>query len=123
MPTYYDHGPKAPAPRYRLTFILPRELGRVAPGRHQPADDGPTLEIDLAGLVHITGRSRGEVFDHAARFLRRLSKDHAPATLIATLIWPPGTFAKGAHEDHWSFAVGAEVSWVPSPLGAEIAPA
>lgn len=106
---------------YRLLFILPSELGPVCYGSHQPSKSGPVLTVDIAGLVTITGRSRGEVFAHAAKFLRLLSKNKPPATLVATLVWPPGVFAKGPHEDHWSFAVGADVSWVPSPLGAEIA--
>lgn len=108
---------------YRLMFMVPRELGRVAPGYHQPVEGGPVLEIDLGGLVHVSATSRGEVFNHAALFLRRLAKGKPACTLVATCIWPPGSFARGAHEDHWSFAVGADVSWVPSPLGAEIAAA
>jgi len=121
---YYrrSSAPARPTP-YRLTFILPRELGPIAPGRHQPTDDGPVITIDLVGLVHVTGRSRGEIFDHAARFLRNVSRGKRPCTLIATCVWPPGTFARGAHEDHWIFAIGADVSWAPTPLGAEIAPA
>ena len=106
---------------FRLTFLLPVELGLVvAPGRHCPCLHGCVLIIERSGLVAIEGPSRERVFAQADRFLRVNSKGRPAYSVCATLESP--AFADGGRggRDGWSIIVGAEIAFSPTALRPEI---
>jgi hypothetical protein len=107
-------------PTFRLTFMLPPVLGLIAPGLHKPAPDGCQLRIDRGAPVHCTGPSRRAVFEHAAKFLRQVGKDRGAIAFTAVVDSPPGYWAGSSGRDFWSITVGAEVSFAPTGLGAEV---
>lgn len=107
---------------FRFTFMLPPVLGLIAPGLHLPARNGCQIRIDRAGLVHCTGGSRRQIFEHLSRFLRGIAKGKPPFLIVGVLTYPPGHWAGSSGRDTWSIAVNAEVSFAPTGLGAEVFP-
>jgi hypothetical protein len=101
---------------YRLTFFLPRELGRGVPqGHHAPCADGCTVQVEPPGLVMIAGPSRDATFEQAARLLRiavRRRPQREPLSIAAILDSPDPS-----GRDSWSIAVGADVAFSPTGLG------
>lgn len=110
-------------PTFRLTFMLPPALGLIAPGLHLPARDGCQVRVDRSGLVHCTGGSRRQVFEHTSRFLRSIGKDCPDTLIVGVLTSPHGYWAGSSGRDSWSLAfVDGKTVFAPTGLGAEVFP-
>jgi hypothetical protein len=123
MRTYgHKSFPKPAAPRRAqvLSFVLPPALGHIVPGRHRPSPDGCHLEIEPTGLVHVTGPSLVQIFEHTARFLRHLVKGKTAIALKAVLVSPSEHPPGSSVREGWSIVVGDEVSFGLTEFGAEI---
>ena len=122
---FYAHraAVRPPRPVFKLVFALPASLRLVAPGRHQPNPDGPTLVIDRSGWCSVLGPSRREVLEHAGRFLKSVAKGRGPIKIIgATLVTPPNYYpgAVRGGRDGYTIVIGAEVSFSPTTVGVEV---
>lgn len=104
----------------RLTFMLPPQLGLVAPNTYPPSADGCRLIVDAAGLVHVTGPTRLQIFDHVTRFLRSIGRKRVPTVITAVLNSPPGYWPGHGGRDTWSIAVDADVVFAPTGQGLEL---
>jgi hypothetical protein len=106
----------------QLVFHLPPVLGLLAPGRHQPAAKGCTIEIMPEGLVSVSGPSRIEIFDHTRRFLRSVAKGKPECAIASVLRSPPGHWSGSSGMDGWTIILNAEIAFAPTCVGVELTP-
>lgn len=99
-------------PRYRLTFLVPRSIARVAQKRWRVLlIDGCTANLD-GNLCVITSTSRERSFEQAAKILRARGEGESPQSIQAVLRTP---VLSG--RDSWQIILtGTEIVCVPTSL-------
>lgn len=104
-------------PVYRLTFIVPRAILRVAAGQlDRLLLRGCAVDFTAAPLVRVEAASRPMTFDQATRLLRARGGNEAPRSIDAMLEW----MGPGGGCDRWTIVLGADVSFAPTGLGAYV---
>jgi len=102
-------------PLYRLTFLVPRAILRVAAGRlEQLLLRGCAIDLTAAPLVRVEAPAAPMAFDQAARLLRARGGNEAPRSIDAILESSAGNGGR----DRWTIVLGADVSFAPTALGA-----
>jgi hypothetical protein len=105
--------------RCRLTFRLPLRLAfALRRGRHHPCLAGCMLEVLAGDIVSVTGPSRQRVFAQARRFLAPIAKGHGPLSLAGSI--ETATERGPPERDAWQIILGAEVSFAPTGIEADV---
>jgi len=98
---------------WRLCFLLPRAICRVAAGRlQQLTEHGCDVDMSAAPHIVVLAPSRNRAFDQATRLICARGGNEPPGSISAILTSPDGA------SDGWTIIVGADVAFAPTGLGA-----